>query len=408
MELCGDCRLNKPQRDLFSRHYHKSSFALFQIQSLCRRQKSAIVIIIFPKAGEIMQEEPVLEAVTPISAPEKLAWTRLGTVRLEKKEYDRYIALMDTPFTPDQLGRLTCLAEAHGYGVLVLEPGQMDLEKVLEDCEVLCGYFPKALLQRAAQLRWLHLPSAGADKYVDESIYPNPDVTLTNSSGAFGAAIAEQLVMGSLMLLRRMPEYQRQQREKIWRRAGPLRFLRGSLVTVLGTGNLGGTFAGYCKAMGASVQGVNTSGKTGLEHFSAVYPVEKLPEAVQGADIVAACLPLTRETKGLIDRRVFAAMRPGAIFLNVGRGKTVNQQDLIHALQGGGLGGAMLDVAEEEPMPPECPLWDMEHVILTPHVSGSDQDEANAAEIFSIFMDNLSRYFAGQPLRNVVDRKKGY
>ena len=341
-----------------------------------------LVIIIFPKAGEIMQTDG--------------------------KKYDRYIGLMDTPFTSDQMGQLTCLAEAHGYGILQLEPHRRYLEDVLAPCEILCGYFPRVLLRRAANLQWLHLPSAGADKYVDKAIYPHENVTLTNSSGAFGTAIAEQLIMGSLMLLRRMPEYRRQQREKVWRRVGPIRFLRGSLVTVLGTGNLGGTFAGYCHAMGATVRGVSRSGRADRESFSAVYPAEKILEAVDGADIVAACLPLTRKTKGLIDQRVFAAMGPGAIFLSVGRGKTVNQQDLIDALRGGSLAGAMLDVAEEEPMPLECPLWDMEQVIITPHVSGSDLDEANGAKIFSIFMDNLRRYFAKEPLRNIVDKTNGY
>lgn len=354
-----------------------------------------------------MQERGVFEAEVPISTPEDPKWTALGTFIVEKKDYNRYIGLMDTPFTPDQIGRLRRLAEAHGYGILELRPQQQYPDRVLERCEILCGYFPKALLKHATALQWLHLPSAGADKYVDETIYPQA-VTLTNSSGAFGAAIAEQLVMGSLMLLRRMPEYQRQQRAKVWQRVGPMRFLRGSLVTVLGTGNLGGTFADYCHAMGATVQGVSRSGSRSRDSFAKMFPVKQILEAVQGADIVAACLPLTDETAGLIDRRVLECLRPGAIFLNVGRGKTVNQQDLIDALRGGGLAGAMLDVAQEEPMPPDCPLWDMENVIITPHVSGSDQDAANAAEIFSIFMDNLARYFAKEPLINIVDKKKGY
>lgn len=325
----------------------------------------------------------------------------------ENQTDSRYIGLMDTPFSPDQMGQIRRLAEAQGYGVLELQPHRQYPEDVLSRCEILCGYFPKTLLRCATALQWLHLPSAGADKYVDETIYPQA-VTLTNSSGAFGAAIAEQLIMGSLMLLRRMPEYQRQQREKVWRRVGPMGFLRGSLVTVIGTGNLGGTFADYCQAMGATVQGVSRSGKCDRASFARMFPVKQLTQAVRGADIVAACLPLTGETQGLIDRRVLEEMRPGAIFLNVGRGKTVNQQDLIDALLGGGLAGAMLDVAEEEPMPPDCPLWDMENVIITPHVSGSDLDAANAAEIFAIFMDNLARYFAKKPLCNIVDKKKGY
>lgn len=336
---------------------------------------------------------------------ENLEWSLLGFIEPGAKPQ---IGLMDTPFSQEQLAELRALAEEHGYDLLLLDPETIYPPEVLRNCEILCGYFPKKLLRNAALLRWLQLPSAGADKYVDETIYPHPGVTLTNSSGAFGSAIAEQLLMGALMLLRRMPEYQKQQRDHVWNRVGALRFLRGSTVTVLGTGNLGGTFADDCAALGATVRGVSRSGTATGTGFSAVYPVEQMLEAVAGADIVAACLPLTRETEGLIDRRVFAAMKPGAIFLSVGRGKTVVQADLIQALESGKLAGAMLDVAEVEPMPQDCPLWDMENVIITPHVSGSDRDAPNAAEIFNIFMDNLRRYFAGETLRNIVDKNKGY
>lgn len=323
-----------------------------------------------------------------------------------EQQFSRYIALLDTPFDGAQIAQLRQAAAAQGYGLKLLEPHQRYPEDILRDCPILCGYFPKKLLKNAAALRWLQLPSAGADKFVDESIYPHENVLLTNSSGAFGAAIAEQLIMGALMLLRRMPEYQAQQRGKIWRRVGPMGFLRGSRVTVLGTGNLGGTFGTYCQAMGAVVRGVSRSGESAYDCFSALYPVEQLKEAVRDADILAACLPLTQETQGLLDREIFQAMQPGGIFLNVGRGKTVCQADLIEALQTGRLGGAMLDVAETEPMPPECPLWDMENVILTPHVSGSDRD--NGGAIFAIFMDNLDRFFRDQPLKNIVDKQKGY
>ena len=322
------------------------------------------------------------------------------------KENIPHIGLMGTPFSPEQVALLRELVASRGY-VLTNLTELSEPEAILPYCEILCGYFSKGQLQQAQQLRWLQLPCAGADRYAAEELYPHPGVVLTNSSGAFGAAIAEQLLMGSLMLLRRMPEYQRQQREKIWRRVGPLRFLRGSLVTVLGTGNLGGTFARYCRSLGATVRGVSRSGNP-REDFDQVYPVERLKEAVAGSDIVAACLPLTGQTLGLIDKDVFDAMEAETIFLNAGRGKTVVQQDLIDALRQGRICGAMLDVAEEEPMPPDCPLWDMEQVIITPHVSGSDLDADNAAVIFEIFQDNLERYFAGRPLRNVVDKTKGY
>lgn len=319
----------------------------------------------------------------------------------------RIMAAMGTPFSPDQLAEIQALAEEHGITLRQMDASIRYPADALADCEILVGYFPRGLLKGAHQLRWLHLPSAGADKYVDDGLYDGHEFVLTNSSGAFGAAIAEQLVMGTLMLLRRMPEYLRQQQQHVWYRVGDLRFLGSSQVAILGTGNLGSTFAQYCAAMGAETIGISRSGATSAP-FHQVYPMSQRLTAICSADVVAACLPLTQETQGILDRSFFAAMKPGAIFLNTGRGKTVCQEDLIEALRSGHLGGAMLDVAEEEPMPPDCPLWDMENVFITPHISGSDLDPENTRHIFRIFRDNFSRYLHGQPLQNVVNRTQGY
>lgn len=319
----------------------------------------------------------------------------------------RVMAMMGTPFSPEQLARIRALAQENGFALREMDASVRYPADALRDCEILLGYFPRGLLKSAQQLRWLHLPSAGADKYADDGLYGGHDFTLTNSSGAFGSAIAEQLVMGTLMLLRRMPEYLRQQKDHIWQRAGNLGFLSGSRIAILGTGNLGSTFAQYCAAMGAIPIGISRSGSPAAP-FHQVYPMSRRLEAVVQADVVAACLPLTSETRGVLDHSFFAAMKPGTIFLNTGRGKTVCQKDLIDALRSGHLGGAMLDVAEEEPMPPDCPLWDMDNVFLTPHISGSDLDPQNTQKIFEIFLDNFTRYVQKQPLHHVVNRTQGY
>lgn len=317
----------------------------------------------------------------------------------------KQVAFMNTPFDQAQLEQLIALAERHGYDCFC--PEQDAPEDCLQDAEILMGYFPHRMLKHAQSLRWLALPSAGADKYVGD-YYPHNDFVLTNSSGAFGTAIAEQLVMGALMLLRDMPGYEKQQREKCWQRRGQLRFLSESTVLIVGTGNLGSTFAGYVAPMGAEVIGVCRSGKSDHPAFQEVYPVSALPEVLPRADIVALCLPATGETQRLFDREMIARMKKGSILLNVGRGKTVVTEDLISALFDRHLAGAMLDVAEPEPLPPESPLWEMENVILTPHISGSDLDRGNTGKIFSIFYENLSRYLEGKPLTHIVDRTKGY
>ena len=172
-------------------------------------------------------------------------------------------------------------------------------------------------------------------------------------------------------------------------------------------GRLGGTFAGYCAAMGAHPVGVSRSGRAKPE-FERVYPVDRLREAVRDADIVAACLPGTRETYGLISREIFAAMKPGVLFLNVGRGSTVDEDALIDGLRSGHIGGAVLDVFRQEPLPEDSPLWSMDHVILTPHMSGSGWDTDNIDRIYALFRDNFARYLTGEPLRNVVDLRRQY
>lgn len=318
----------------------------------------------------------------------------------------KVIGAMNTPFSPAQLEEIRSLAAAHGYDFYEIPADGGD--DAAAHCSVLVGYIPPRMLKNARSLRWYQLPCAGANRYVSPELYAHEDFLLTNSSGAFGSAIAEHLVMGTLMLMREMPAYLHQQQSHLWHRRGNLRFLRGAHVTILGTGNLGGSFAACCSAMGAEVTGVNRHGTPGEGPFHRTMPITALHEAVSQADVVAGCLPLTPETSRLMNRAFFSAMKPGSLFLNVGRGGSVDQGALVEALRSGHLGGAMLDVAETEPMEPDCPLWDMENVIITPHISGSDLDPENTEIIFRIFMDNLTRYFEGKPLQNVVDRNKGY
>ena len=316
--------------------------------------------------------------------------------------------LRELPFSPEQTEHVCRELRTAGFEPVLLDTDTYYPDDCLSDCEILFGYFPKRMLERARAMKWYQLPCAGADRYVDPGLYPHADFTLTNSSGAFGAAIAEHLLMGALMLLRRYPEYGRQQREKVWARTGNIRLIRDCNVTILGTGNLGGSFARCVSALGAQVYGICRSGKSEESGFDEIAPVDACTDMLSKTDILAACLPLTKETEGILNREFFEQLPHGCIFLNCGRGKTVVQKDLIDALSSGRLSGALLDVAETEPMPPDCPLWEMENVIITPHVSGSDLDPCNGEIIQKIFLENLRLYVSGEKLRNVVDRRAGY
>ena len=321
----------------------------------------------------------------------------------------RQIGLRAVPFTEEQFKAIEEKAAAHGMTLLRLDPKESYPEDALKNCELLMGYFPKEMVKKAEHLKWMQSASAGVDKLCDPEMYPNDHVVLTNSSGSFGIAIAEYLLTGTLMLMRHMPTYMDQQKQHVWKHVpGDIGSIYGSKVTVIGLGDLGGNFAKRVKALGATVTAVKRTMTAKPDYVDALYTNDKLVEAVKDADVVAMCLPGTPQTEGMVSAEVLDAMKPGAILLNAGRGKTLDQAALVEHLKSGRLGGAVLDVAVVEPIPADDPIWDLPNVIITPHISGNDNDGLNARLMFEIYMDNLDRYFAGKELRNVIDIKKGY
>ena len=316
------------------------------------------------------------------------------------------IAMANVFFSPEQIEEFKRLAAEHGARLVYYEHGTILTREDLSEFDVLMGYFPAEILPGPERLRWMQVPSAGVDHL--KGAFDPEKTLLTNSSGAFGIPIAEYLMAGLLMLYRRMPAYLKSQREHLWRSEGSTKAIYNSLVTVVGMGDIGSSFAVRMRAMGARVRGVKRSVSGKPEYLEALYPISRLAEAVEGADVVALCLPATDETWGLVSKEILGRMKPGAVLLNAGRGATVDEAALILALQEGRLGGAVLDVTQVEPLPAESPLWDMENVILTPHVSGSNADPVCVGLTFGIFRDNLERFLTGQPLKNLVDIKRGY
>ncbi len=315
------------------------------------------------------------------------------------------IALANVPFTSEQVLSLKSLAAANAAELQYFEPDAKMTREALSDYDALLGYFQPELVKGQPRLKWAQSPSAG----VDHLLYAiNPEKTIvTNGSGAFGIPIAEYMMAGILALYRKFPAYLKNQRERLWKSEGSTRSIYGSMVTVVGMGDIGTKFAVRMHAFGAHVRGVRRGVSPAPEYLEALFPVSKLSEAVDGADIVALCLPSTKETEGLIGEGVIGRMKHGAILLNVGRGATLDEVALIRALKDGRLSGAVLDVTSVEPLPAESPLWDMDNVILTPHVSGSNGDPVCANVIYEIFRENLERFLSGKPLVNVVDYQNG-
>lgn len=322
----------------------------------------------------------------------------------------KQLGLMSLPYTQEQIEKIALTAARGGFELLDLRACAREQlsQDALRDCEILHGYFPAPLIKRAGALKWLHTPSAGVDRFVDESLYPNKDVILTNSSGAFGVSIAEYLLCALLMLLRHMDRYMPAQRRREWAYLGSAGQIDRMRITVVGLGDIGSNFARRARAMGARVRGVRRTQAPCPDYLEAVYAVSQLDEALKDADAVALCLPGTKDTRNLLNQRRIRALKKGAYVLNAGRGQCLDQVALRAALEDGHIAGAALDVFETEPLPPEDPLWSAPNLIITPHISGRDIDPVNAARIFEIFMDNLNRYLDGRPLTNVVDRALGY
>lgn len=303
--------------------------------------------------------------------------------------------------------RVDAAAAALGFAVDYYD-SNTPVEPELGGYEVIFGHVPPQWLQKATALKWLCSDFAGIEKYLDDSVWPGPDCLLSNSSGAYGPAIAEHVVMVLLMLLRRMPEYQAELARREWTVHMPVRSVTGSHVVVLGTGDVGSHIARRLQTLGAAVTGVSRSGRAAGSGFDQVLPLARLDEVLPRADALILALPATAETAGLLSRQRIALLPPQALVINVGRGSTVDQEALVEALRSRAVSGAALDVMTPEPLPRDHPLWSCPNTILTPHISGNMALDLTCDTALELFLGDLERYAAGEPIRNLVDRRRGY
>lgn len=265
------------------------------------------------------------------------------------------------------------------------------------------------LFAAARRLQWIHSPAAGVGNMLFPELVASP-VVLTNSRGMAADTMAEHVVAVTLALFRRLPDAWRRQAEREWAQdaigATGDRTIGGSTALIVGLGAVGSGAAWRMAALGARVVGVRRRGTAMPDGVEALVAVDRLREVLPAADIVVLTAPHTRETGRLLDAAALAAMKPEAVLVNVSRGALVDEAALADALAAGRLGGAALDVFEREPLPIDSPLWSLPNVLITPHTSGFRRDHWDAAT--SIFERNLERFFAGEPLLNVVDKAAGY
>jgi phosphoglycerate dehydrogenase-like enzyme len=253
------------------------------------------------------------------------------------------------------------------------------------------------------RLRWIQTASAGVDSLLFPELVES-GVVVTNARGVFDDAIAEW-VIGMLLLFAgdtlRTLELQREAR---WLHRETRRLARSHLV-VVGPGPIGRAVARRARSFGMDVTAVGRTERLDGD-LGRVAPIERLHDVLAGADHVVNSLPLTPETAAVFDARAFAAMPEHAVFVNVGRGATVDEGALVEALRSGGIAGAALDVFEEEPLPARSPLWSMPGVVVSPHMCGDFRGWEG--EAVAIFVDNAGRWVRGEPLRNPVDTRLGF
>ena len=313
------------------------------------------------------------------------------------------IAVLFSDLTDKRLKKI--IDAATGYKVLSGEDAKADIG----NCEIIFGHVEPDLITLAKNLKWLHTQSAGVDYYLKPEMGLPDSVILTNSAGMHGISISEHMLAFTLMLMRHMHSYIKQQPQHKWENLGPVNSIYQSIITVVGLGGIGSQYATRCRALGATVRGVVRSPRADIpDCVNTLVTIDKLDNAIADADVVALTLPSTLETAQLFDKNRMLKMKKGALILNIGRGSAIDQDAMIELLKSGHLGGAGLDVTEPEPLPADSELWDLPNVILTPHISGGGILDLTSDLIVDRFIDYLKDYILGKRFERIVDRKAGY
>lgn len=298
-------------------------------------------------------------------------------------------------------------AAAVGYDIIDLQNNPSDGD--LSQTEIVFGNVDSQTLAKMPNVKWIHAQTAGVEGFLSSEYNLPADVILTNSSGGYGISIAEYMLTTTLMLLRNAPAYFVKQQQKDWSAAGRAYNIYGAKVLVIGLGDIGGRFGQICHGLGAkTVDGVVRSPRSQKpDYIHKLYTIDDLDAAIVDADIIALALPGTGETAGVLTRARLAALKKGAVIVNVGRGSAIDQDALVDLLKAGHIGGAALDVTTPEPLPQDNPLWGLPNVIITPHISHGGRDNT-AQLVVGKFVEYVEDYIAGRPFKKVVDRQAGY
>lgn len=280
----------------------------------------------------------------------------------------------------------------------------------LRDADVVIGACSPEIVDAGSNVKWIQLSSAGAERCVNIPGIRERGILITNAQRLYGPEIAEHVIAMLFAFSRGLYRYIPAQQGGVWDRniLSPTQLweLQDRTLLVVGLGGIGTQVAWRADALGMRVLATRRSSREGPEFVDYVGGADELIDLAHQADVVVNTTPLTPETAGLFDAKFFAAMKPTAYFMNVGRGKSVVTADLLAALESGRIAGAGLDVTDPEPLPSGHPLWRLPNVIITPHMSG--MSDRRRDRLWILIEENLRRYVAGERMLSVVDVERGY
>lgn len=311
----------------------------------------------------------------------------------------------------DSQERLEWLRTVAGEAELIAVDTVDEARAAVGDATALLGPCIPELIEAGTELDWVQSYSAGVDRCVDTPALAARGILLTNAQGLYGPAIAEHVMGMMFMLARGLDVYHLRQAEGRWDRglddyADTTWELGGRTLLVVGLGGIGTEIARRAHALRMEVIATRASSREGPDFVSYVGLADELPELAARADVVVNATPLVPATEDLFDEAFFRAVKPGAYFINIGRGESVVTEDLLTALESGRIAGAGLDVTDPEPLPPGHPLWRTPRVVITPHISA--RTSGSGERRWLLVRENLRRYVAGEPLLSVVDIDRGY
>lgn len=280
-------------------------------------------------------------------------------------------------------------------------------EEQIQNANIIIGMPEPDKIGASDKLELLQLNIAGADKYVKPGVL-DKNTILTNSTGAYSQAVAEHGAAMLFMLQKKLHLYRDAQKKHDWTDYGTVSSIVGARVLVMGLGDIGCHFARIVKGLGAYVIGVKRRASAKPDCVDELYTMERLDELLPTVDVVFSVLPGTPATTRIYTAERFKLMKKSAIFINCGRGAAVENSVLYDALVSGEIASAAIDVSEVEPLGADSPLWGLDNLMITPHISGYYHLPQTFERIVDIACDNLRRYFSGEELKNLVDFDTGY